>query len=181
MVGERVAAARPQHSCSNVIAASLKTVMQQNTRRIPSYGLERTITRAEFCAGRSNRGSKQAFACECYATLIRLHPEVKPLFTHTSMEKQAKKFMASLTLVLHVLGKPDVLTTTLQRLGRRHQAVGVRVEHYPMLAEALLATFASRLGGQWTADMQAAWTEAFEAMASLMSEGYTSSVVLASL
>jgi len=154
--------------------------MQQNTRRIPSYGLERTITRAEFCAGRSNRGSKQAFACECYATLIRLHPEVKPLFTHTSMEKQAKKFMASLTLVLHVLGKPDVLTTTLQRLGRRHQAVGVRVEHYPMLAEALLATFASHLGGQWTADMQAAWTEAFEAMASLMSESYTSSAVLAS-
>ena len=180
MVGERVAAARPQHLCRNVIAASLKTVMQQNTRRIPSYGLERTITRAEFCAGRSNRGSKQAFACECYATLIRLHPEVKPLFTHTSMEKQAKKFMASLTLVLHVLGKPDVLTTTLQRLGRRHQAVGVRVEHYPMLAEALLATFASHLGGQWTADMQAAWTEAFEAMASLMSESYTSSAVLAS-
>src|SRR6266704_3508957 len=143
MVGERVAAARPQHSCSNVIAASLKTVMQQNTRRIPSYGLERTITRAEFCAGRSNRGSKQAFACECYATLIRLHPEVKPLFTHTSMEKQAKKFMASLTLVLHVLGKPDVLTTTLQRLGRRHQTMGVRVEHYPMVAEALLATLKS--------------------------------------
>ncbi len=131
--------------------------------------LNAPLLEQSFALVAPTEGAKQAFACECYATLFRLHPEVKSLFTHTSMEKQAKKFMASLTLVLHVLGKPDVLTTTLQRLGRRHQTVGVRVEHYPMLAEALLATFASRLGGQWTADMQAAWTEAFEAMVSLMS------------
>ena len=142
--------------------------------------LNAPLLEQSFALVAPTEGAKQAFACECYATLFRLHPEVKPLFTHTSMKKQAKKFMASLTLVLHVLGKPDVLTTTLQRLGQRHQTVGVRAEHYPMLAEALLATFASRLGGQWTADMQAAWTEAFEAMVSLMSEGYTSSVVLAS-
>ncbi len=142
--------------------------------------LNAPLLEQSFALVAPTEGAKQAFARECYATLFRLHPEVKPLFTHTSMEKQAKKFMASLTLVLHVLGKPDVLTTTLQRLGRRHQTVGVRVEHYPMVAEALLATFASRLGGQWTADMQAAWTEAFEAMASLMSESYTSSAVLAS-
>ena len=109
--------------------------------------LNAPLLEQSFALVAPTEGAKQAFACACYATLFRLHPEVKSLFTHTSMEKQAKKFMASLTLVLHVLGKPDVLTTTLQRLGRRHQAVGVRVEHYPMLAEALLATFASRLGG----------------------------------
>ncbi len=142
--------------------------------------LNAPLLEQSFALVAPTEGAKQAFARECYATLFHLHPEVKPLFAHTSMEKQAKKFMASLTLVLHVLGKPDVLTTTLQRLGRRHQTMGVRVEHYPMVAEALLATFASRLGDQWTADMQAAWTEAFEAMASLMSESYTSSAVLAS-
>lgn len=108
--------------------------------------LNAPLLEQSFALVAPTEGTKQAFACECYATLFRLHPEVKPLFTHTNMEKQAKKFMASLTLVLHVLGKPDVLTTTLQRLGRRHQTMGVRVEHYPMLAEALLATFASRLG-----------------------------------
>ncbi len=56
----------------------------------------------------------------------------------------------------------------------------MRAEHYPMVAEAFLATFASRLGEQWTAQMQAAWTEAYEAIVSLLSQGYTSSAVLTS-
>ncbi len=119
--------------------------------------------------------AKQAFGREFYTTLLRLHPEVEPLFAQTNREVQARKLMATLALVLHVLKKPEVLATTLQRLERRHQAVGVRAEHYPMVAEALLATFASRLGEQWTAQMQAAWTEAYEAIVSLMSQGDTSS------
>ena len=49
--------------------------------------------------------------------------------------------------------------------------MGVRAEHYPMAAEALLATFTSWLGEQWTVVMQAAWTEA---IVGLMSQGYTS-------
>ena len=125
--------------------------------------------------------AKQAFAEEFYATFLCLHPEVEPLFAQTNREVQARKLMATLSLVLHVLKKPDVLTTTLRRLGRRHQAVGVRVEHYPMVAEALLAMFASRLGDQWTAQMQAAWTEAYEVIVGMMSEGYLSSPVLATL
>ncbi len=119
--------------------------------------------------------AKQAFAEEFYATFLRLHPEVEPLFAQTNREVQARKLMATLSLVLHVL------TTTLRRLGRRHQAVGVRVEYYPMVAEALLAMFASRLGDQWTAQMQAAWTEAYEVIVGMMSEGYLSSPVLATL
>src|SRR5258708_3324137 len=112
--------------------------------------------------------AKQACGREFYTKLLRLHPEVEPLFAQTNREVQARKLMATLALVLHVLKKPAVLATTLQRLERRHQAVGVRAEHYPMVAEALLATFASRLGEQWTAQMQAAWTEAYEAIVSLM-------------
>ncbi len=126
-------------------------------------------------------GAKQALAEECYATLLRLHPDVEPLFAQTNREVQARKLIATLSLVLHVLKKPDVLATTLQRLGRRHQAVGMQAELYPMVAEALLATFASRLGDQWTVEMQAAWTEAYDAIVSLMSQGYTSSAALAPL
>ena len=104
--------------------------------------------------------AKQACGTECYTTLLRLHPEVEPLFAQTNMQGQARKLMATLTLVLHVLKKPEVLATTVRRLERRHQEMGLRAEHYPMVAEALLATFASRLGEQWTTEMQAAWTEA---------------------
>ena len=122
--------------------------------------------------------AKQAFGREFYTTLLRLHPEVGPLFAQTNMQEQARKLMATLSLVLHVLKRPEVLATTVRRLGRRHQKVGIRAEHYPMVAEALLATFASRLGEQWTTEMQAAWTEAYEAIVSLMVAGDSSSAAL---
>ncbi len=88
--------------------------------------------------------AKQACGTEFYTTLLRLHPEVGPLFAQTNMQEQARKLMATLSLVLHVLKRPEVLATTVRRLGRRHQKVGIRAEHSPMVAEALLATFASR-------------------------------------
>ncbi len=66
--------------------------------------------------------AKQACGTECYTTLLRLHPEVESLFAQTNMEEQARKLMATLSLVLHALKKPDVLTTTLRRLGRRQKA-----------------------------------------------------------
>ena len=125
--------------------------------------------------------AKQACVNECYATLLRLHPKVEQLFAHTNIGEQARKLMATLTLVLHALKKPDVLMSTSQRLGRRHQEVRVRAEHYPMVAEARLSTFASRLVEQWTVEMQAAWTEAYEAIVGLISLGDTSSAVFTSL
>ncbi len=68
--------------------------------------------------------AKQAFGREFYTTLLRLHPEVELRFAQTNMQEQARKLMATLALVLHVLKKPDVLATTLRRLGRRHKAGG---------------------------------------------------------
>ena len=142
--------------------------------------LNASFLEQSFALVAPTEAAKQACGTECYTTLLRLHPEVEPLYPQTNREVQVRKLMTTLALVLHVLKKPDVLATTLQRLERRHQAVGVRAEHYPMVAEALLATFASRLGEQWTAQMQAAWTEAYEAIVSLMSQGDTSSAVLTS-
>ena len=125
--------------------------------------------------------AKQACGTEFYTTLLRLHPEVEPLFAQTNMQEQARKLMATLSLVVHLLKKPDVLATTVRRLGRRHQELGVRAEHYPMVAEALLATFASRLGEQWTTETQSAWTEVYETIVGLMGVGDISSSALASL
>jgi hemoglobin-like flavoprotein len=137
--------------------------------------LNASFLEQSFAPVAPTEATKQAFGREFYTTLLRLHPEVEPLYAHTIMEEQARKLMAMLSLVLHLLKKPEVLATRVRRLGRRHQELGVRAEHYPIVAKALLATFASRLGEQWTAQMQAAWTEAYEAIVSLMSQGYTSS------
>ncbi len=50
----------------------------------------------------------------------------------------------------------------------------------PLVLEALLATFASQPGEQWTTEMHAAWTEACEAIVSLMVAGEASSAALSS-
>ncbi len=68
--------------------------------------------------------AKQAFGREFYTTLSRLRPEVEPLFVQTDMQEQARKLMATLSLVLHVLKKPEVLATTVRRLGRLQKAAG---------------------------------------------------------
>jgi hemoglobin-like flavoprotein len=125
--------------------------------------------------------AKQACGRAFYTTLSRLHPEVKPLLAQTNMEEQARKLMATLSLVVHALKNPEVLASTMRRLGRRQKALGVRAEHYPMIAEALLATFSSRLGEQWTTEMQTAWIEAYEAMVGLMNDGDMSPPVFVSL
>jgi len=113
---------------------------------------------------------KQLFAEQFYQRLFVTYPQVRPLFAHTDMQEQTKKLMASLVLVLTTLTKPEVLLPTLQRLGQRHTDAGVQVKHYPMVAEALLATFAARLGDRWTDELQEAWTGAYAIIATLMRE-----------
>ena len=46
---------------------------------------------------------------------------------------------------------------------------GVRPEHYPMVGEALLETFAEYLGDRWTPELKSAWAEAYGALAAGMS------------
>ena len=111
------------------------------------------------------------FAEHFYSTLFAAIPQLQPLFAHTSMEEQKRKLMATLVFILQTLNKPTVLSPSVRKLGQRHTRVGVQAEHYPMVAEALLATFAARLGSQWMEELQAAWRAAYETIAALMQEG----------
>lgn len=132
---------------------------------------------------------EQSFAMLCdrktefthcfYSTLFSDYPQVKPLFSNTSMEEQAKKLFASLTFVVNNLQQHQILTATLKELGKRHMNYGVLPEHYPMVVSTLLKTMAATLQDQWTPDCAAAWMEAYTAIANLMLEGTDSSPICA--
>jgi hemoglobin-like flavoprotein len=111
------------------------------------------------------------FAATFYSTLFADYPEVQGLFDHTSITAQGKKLFASLVLVVENLQNPEVLSHSLKGLGTRHVQYGVLPQHYPMVGGALLKTFGQLLGPGWTADLQQAWTEAYQAVAALMLEG----------
>ena len=114
---------------------------------------------------------KTDFSNLFYKNLFADYPQVKPLFAHTDMNEQAKKLFASLILVVENLSKPDTLTSALRGLGTRHVKYGVFPEHYPMVGGTLLKSMASNLKEDWTPEIAAAWTEAYEAITEIMLDG----------
>ena len=114
-----------------------------------------------------------------YSTLFVDYPQVRPLFKATQMDEQARKLFASLVLVVNNLTKPDALTPALQGLGTRHIKYGVLPEHYPMVGQTLLKAMALTLKERWTPAVEAAWTDAYAAIAEIMLDGadYSSDIL----
>jgi hemoglobin-like flavoprotein len=111
------------------------------------------------------------FASSFYTTLFADYPAAKPLFANTDMATQKKKLINALVLVIQNLRNPDVLTSALKGLGANHVKYGALPEHYPLVGMALLKTFESYLGKDWTPDVKQAWVDAYGAITTLMLEG----------
>jgi hemoglobin-like flavoprotein len=112
-----------------------------------------------------------AFVTSFYDNLTTMYPDAAPLFSSTDMAAQKKKLLASLVLVVENLRNPDALTDALHGLGARHVKYGALPEHYPLVGNALLKTFADYLQDDWTAEVKQAWVDAYGAIAELMLAG----------
>jgi len=111
------------------------------------------------------------FGASFYQTLFSRYPEAKPLFATTNLLQQQKKLTDSLALVVDNLRNPEKLAAALQVLGARHVGYGTQPEHYPLVGEVLLATFAAYLGRDWTPELEQAWADAYAAITELMLAG----------
>lgn len=105
-----------------------------------------------------------------YTRLFREHPEVRSMFPE-DMAGQKKKLIASLATIVGALRKPEELGGYLEELGRRHVAYGALEAHYPVVGENLLHCLAEVAGDAWTAELQAAWSEAYGAIQETMLSG----------
>ena len=111
------------------------------------------------------------FASSFYENLFNDYPQVQSLFANTDMKKQEKMLLSALVLVVENLRNPGYLTTVLQQLGERHVRYGTMREHYPLVGAALLKTFESYLGQDWTPEVKQAWVDAYGMIVSIMLEG----------
>jgi nitric oxide dioxygenase len=111
------------------------------------------------------------FADSFYATLFADCPEAMPLFANTNMEKQKQKLIMSLVYVITHLRYPDALSAALRDLGAKHVTHGATFNQYPVVGAALLKTLKSYLGENWTAEVERAWNDAYQAISDLMIEG----------
>jgi hemoglobin-like flavoprotein len=106
-----------------------------------------------------------------YEILFERYPQVRPLFGHKSGNKQAEMLQQALVAVMDHLEDATWLADTLGAMGRKHLEYGVSNEMYPYVGASLLATLAEVAGKDWTPELEAAWAEAYGAIASLMQRG----------
>ncbi len=105
-----------------------------------------------------------------YQRLFELDPMLRPLFK-TDIEIQAAKLMDMLASALSLLEKSEELTETLEELGARHVAYGVKPEHYATVGEALLSMLAAVVGKDFNAEARKAWTDLYGFIAETMLRG----------
>jgi hemoglobin-like flavoprotein len=103
-----------------------------------------------------------------YDRLFALDPTIERLFRRTDMGRQKTVLMQTLTVVVKSLDRLDELAPAIEALGRRHAGYGVREDHYDTVGAALLWTLSQGLGDGFTPELEAAWTDAYTTLASVM-------------
>jgi methyl-accepting chemotaxis protein len=106
-----------------------------------------------------------------YARLFEAAPAVEPLFAHTDLRKQKSMLLATLVLLRKSLRDLDAIAPKLRQLGARHVDYGAIPEHYPVVAEVMLASMGQIAGEAWTPEIEAAWAGALGLVATAMLEG----------
>lgn len=103
-----------------------------------------------------------------YKELFHRYPNVKALFAHVSPPEQEKKLLSALTLVVKNLRNPQVLTDTLQQLGKRHKDYGANAGLYKAVCATLLDVLKDTAGSQWTDEIHQAWSDALQSISRTM-------------
>jgi hemoglobin-like flavoprotein len=106
-----------------------------------------------------------------YEILFERYPQVRPLFGRNSGANQAQMLQDALVAVMDHLEDASWLTATLTAMGKKHVEYGVTNEMYDWVGASLLATLAEAAGKQWTPQLDAAWGEAYGAIAGIMQQG----------
>lgn len=105
-----------------------------------------------------------------YGRLFEMDPSLRSYFKE-DIEEQGRKLMTIITTVVRGLKNLDVLEETVWQLGRRHRAYNIQEPHYGTVAQALLWTLEQGLGAAFTADVKAAWVEAYTVLSGVMLAG----------
>jgi nitric oxide dioxygenase/hemoglobin len=105
-----------------------------------------------------------------YARLFQ-NAEVKAMFDEAAQDsgEQPKRLAAAILAYAKNIDKLGNLGAAVQRMVARHIETGVKPEHYPIVAEALLPAIREVLGGEVATDeVLAAWGEAYWMLADIL-------------
>ena len=109
-------------------------------------------------------------AAQFYRRLFEVDPTVQALFPD-DMRPQQDMLMAMINTIVNGLWHIDALVPVLQQLGQRHVTYGVQTAHYDVVGAVLLWTLRQRMGAQFTAEVEDAWSAAYTLIATTMLAG----------
>jgi len=95
---------------------------------------------------------------------------IKQLFDMAAQEsgEQPKRLAAAILAYAQNVDKLQNLAAPVMRMAARHVETGVKPEHYPAVAEALLPAIREILGEAATDEVLAAWGEAYWFLADIL-------------
>lgn len=97
-------------------------------------------------------------------------PAVKAMFDEAAQKsgEQPRRLAAAILAYAQNIDKLEALTAPVMRMAARHVETGVKPEHYPMVADALLPAIRDILGEAATDEVLSAWGEAYWALAEIL-------------
>lgn len=97
-------------------------------------------------------------------------PAIEALFDRAAQTsgEQPKRLAAAIVAFAQNVDRLDQLADAVERMARRHVASGVRAEHYPKVAAALLAAIKDVLGDAIDEPTLAAWGDAYGVLAEVL-------------
>jgi hemoglobin-like flavoprotein len=115
----------------------------------------------------------EEFVSNFYEILFQESAQIQTIFMQTNMEQQKEKLWQSLEVIIENLRKPKLINVFAKGLGATHAKYGVLVEHYPIVANALIQALKAQMGLEWTPETEKAWVEAYTIIQSAMIDGMT--------
>lgn len=111
-----------------------------------------------------------AITTAMYARLFE-NAEIAAMFDAAAQEsgEQPRRLAAAILAYARNIDKLDNLRSAVERMVRRHVETGVRAEHYPYVANALLPAIRDVVGAEIATDaVLAAWGEAYWMLADIL-------------
>ncbi len=150
--------------------STLKVNPEINTKYISPLGLDVETLELSF---KLIEPQGEKLVIRLHDELFERYPDIISLFKKTTPEKYQTELLGSLQLVVENLRDPDLLTTVLTEMVVRLQAYGAEPAHYQYVNLTLLDVMQEIAGSSWTDQIQSAWTQALNLIATVMTDAYS--------
>jgi len=104
-----------------------------------------------------------------YARMFRENPELQDIFNMSNQRSGRQQFALFSAIAAYAkhIETPEMLSTAIERIAHKHTSLNVQPHHYDIVGHHLLATLRELAPDAFTAEVEAAWAEAYTFLASV--------------